>query len=119
MSFPKKNFTFNILCIRVIYDKKVYLLKMLKDNSKKFKYTDVLSSSEIGQYYFCSISWYLQKQGFKPVSPFLESGIKKHEQLGKIIDQTQNKTRFSNILKFTGYCLLISAVLIFVFEVVI
>ena len=92
---------------------------MIKNDSKKFRYNDVLSSSEIGQYYFCSMAWYLQKMGFKPESPFLEAGVKKHEKLGKIIDQTQSKTRFSRILRYTGYCLFLLAFLVLIFEVVV
>ena len=91
---------------------------MLKNVWKKFRYNDVLSSSEIGQYYFCSMAWYLQRLGFKPDSPFLEAGVKKHEKLGKIIDQTQSKTRFSRILRYIAYCLFLLAFLVLIFEVV-
>ena len=89
-----------------------------KTNHKKLKNNDVISASEIGQYYFCSMAWYLQKCGYQPESPYLEVGTKKHERLGNIIDETQNKTRNSNIFAIIGYLLLISAVLIFILEVV-
>jgi hypothetical protein len=91
---------------------------MAKANSKKLKNNDTISASEIGQYYFCSMAWYLQKCGYKPESPDLELGINKHEKLGKIIAKTQRETRKSKILSLVGYLLLILAVLIFIFEVI-
>lgn len=82
------------------------------------KNNDIISASEIGQYYFCSTSWYLQKCGYIPDSPFLKTGSKKHEKLGDIIDKTQNKTRNYRIVGTIGYLLLLSTVLIFLFEVI-
>jgi CRISPR/Cas system-associated exonuclease Cas4 (RecB family) len=91
---------------------------MTKTNLKRLKNNDIISASEIGQYYFCSMAWYLQKCGYKPDSPFLEMGAKKHIKLGEIIDETQNKTKKSNTFATIGYLLLICAVLIFIFEVI-
>lgn len=91
---------------------------MTKANLKKLKNHDVISASEIGQYYFCSMAWYLQKCGYRPESAFLELGTKKHEKLGEIIAKTQSETRKSKIFTLVGYLLLISAVLIFIFEVI-
>ena len=91
---------------------------MTKVKTKKSKKNDVINASEIGQYYFCSMSWYLQKQGYEPKSPFLEIGATKHEKLGEIITKTQSKTRISKIYKLVGYLLLIFTILIFIFEVV-
>jgi hypothetical protein len=83
-----------------------------------FKDTDVISASEIGQYHYCSIAWYLQKCGYKPKSPMLDIGIKKHLELGKVMDYTQINTRKTRTLAFIGYLLLIIGVLIFLFEVI-
>ena len=91
---------------------------MTKVNLKKLKNNAVISASEIGQYYFCSMAWYLQKCGYKPESMSLELGTKKHENLGKIIAKTQSETRKSKIFTLVGYLLLTSAVLIFIFEVI-
>ena len=82
------------------------------------KNNDVIRASEIGQYYFCSMAWYLQKCGYAPESPYLELGAKKHIRLGEILDETESKTRKSNIFALIGYLLLICVVLIFIFEVV-
>jgi len=91
---------------------------MTKASLKKLKNNDVIRASEIGQYYFCSMAWYLQKCGYAPESPYLELGAKKHIRLGEILDETESKTRKSNIFALIGYLLLICVVLIFIFEVV-
>ncbi len=83
-----------------------------------FKDTDVISASEIGQYHYCSIAWYLQKCGYKPKSPMLDIGIKKHLELGKVMDYTQINIKKTRTIAFIGYLLLIIGVLIFLFEVI-
>ena len=83
-----------------------------------FKDTDVISASEIGQYHYCSIAWYLQKCGYKPKSPMLDIGIKKHLELGKVIDYTQINIKKTRTIAFIGYLLLIIGVLIFLYEVI-
>ena len=39
------------------------------------KNRSVLTASEIGQYHYCPVSWFLQKEGFEPQSPHLQKGI--------------------------------------------
>jgi hypothetical protein len=87
-------------------------------NRVQKKYTNVIRASEIGQYHYCSISWYLQKLGYKPKSQFLEIGSKKHEKLGNIIKHTQRNMIKSKILAAIGYLLLILIILILIFEVI-
>lgn len=82
-----------------------------------FRETGIINASEIGQYCFCSIAWYLQKCGYKPKSPLLEIGIKKHEDLGKIIESTEKNNKKSEVIAIAGYLLLIFGLFIFVFEV--
>ena len=84
----------------------------------KFSENDVISASEIGQYYFCSNAWFLQKCGFKPVSPQLDIGLKKHEALGKIINDTEKEIKKSNIFLLFGIIFLIISLLILFFEVI-
>jgi hypothetical protein len=83
-----------------------------------FKDTDVISASEIGQYHYCSMAWYLQKCGYEPKSPALDNGIKKHVQLGEIIDYTQTNIKKSKLLAVIGYLLLAIVILIVTFEVI-
>ena len=85
----------------------------------RFKESDLIKASEIGQYFYCSVSWYLQKYGYKPQSPLLEIGINKHVKLGDIIDYTETGKKKSRILASFGYLLLIVSVLIVIFEVII
>lgn len=80
--------------------------------------SDIIKASEIGQYHYCSISWYLQKCGYKPKSLMLDIGIKRHMELGKTIDNTQLKIKKYKLLAITGYILLIFGFLIFLFEVI-
>ena len=82
------------------------------------KETDILSASEIGQYHFCSVAWYLQRCGYEPESPMLDIGTKKHAELGRIMDQSETKRKKGNIIGFVGYIILISAILIILFGVV-
>jgi len=82
-----------------------------------FKDTTIIKASEIGQYCYCSIAWYLQKCGYEPKSPMLQIGIKKHEDLGKIIELTQKSSKKSKVFAIVGYSILIFGLLIFLFEV--
>ena len=74
----------------------------------------ILFASEIGQYSYCPVSWYLQKCGYKPDSFMLKEGVKKHKlygiQLQKVIKQ-EAITRFVFFAGITG--LLISSIFIF------
>ena len=83
-----------------------------------FKDTDIISASEIGQYHYCSVAWYLQKCGYEPKSPMLDIGIKKHLELGKVIDYTQANIRKTRAISIIGYLLIIIVVMNFLFEVI-
>jgi len=84
----------------------------------RFKVSNIISASEIGQYFYCPVAWYLQKCGYEPKSPFLEIGKEKHVKLGKIIDHTQTNTKRSRVFAIAGYLLLIAAVLIILYGVI-
>ena len=79
---------------------------------------DIIRASEIGQYCYCSIAWYLQKCGFKPKSQSLERGIKKHEELGNIIELTKKSDKKSKSIEIVGYLILILGLLIFILGVI-
>jgi len=79
---------------------------------------EILSASEIGQFHYCSIAWYLQKCGFQPKSKMLEIGRKKHKEMGKILNYTQLNYKKSRILARIGYFLMFMGLLIFLFEVI-
>jgi hypothetical protein len=79
---------------------------------------DIIKVSEVGQYHYCSIAWYLQKCGYKPKSPLLDIGTKKHIELGRILDNTQAIIKRYKALKIIGYLMLIKGILIFLFGVI-
>ncbi|KYK32667.1 MAG: hypothetical protein AYK22_07120 [Thermoplasmatales archaeon SG8-52-3] len=83
-----------------------------------FKESDIIKASEIGQFCFCSISWYLQKCGYIPKSPNLEKGIKKHEELGKIIEFTHKRSYISKVISLIGYIILFFGLLFIISEVI-
>ena len=84
----------------------------------QFKDSDVISASEIGQYLYCPMAWYLQKCGYKPESSLLERGERKHSKLGVIVDRTRINIIKSRILTIAGYLLMLVAILVITFEVI-
>jgi len=95
-----------------------FILYQLMGNKKSSNKSDVLNASEIGQYQFCSMAWYLQRQGYEPISPLLDVGTEKHMLLGKAVDQVQSDTRWSKVLLTIGCLLMIMVFLIFLLEVI-
>jgi hypothetical protein len=82
------------------------------------KKTDVLSASEIGQYIYCSCAWRLQRSGYEPESPFLESGKQFHVAMGNRIDGLEGKMRYSRLLVLLGFVVLCVAFLLVLFGVI-
>ena len=78
----------------------------------------IISASEIGQFHYCSISWYLQKCGYKPKSKTIEKGLEQHKQLGIKIDNINKNFKKAKIIAIIGYILLCFSLLLFLFEVV-
>lgn len=81
----------------------------MKEQSRK----PVLKASEIGQFTYCSVAWYLQRQGYKPESPLLDRGLEKHIDLGDQIDSVTEVERTSQRLFFAACCLLLVAGVVF------
>jgi len=86
--------------------------------STRLNNSEIIRASEIGQYHYCPVSWYLQKCGYRPKSQNLEIGKKKHEELGITIDNMNVNIRKYRTLEILGYMFLLVGVLIFLFEVV-
>ena len=84
-------------------------------NPKKEKI--VISASEIGQYHYCSMSWILQRSGYKPISKKLNIGREKHLKLGDTIDNIHVNIKYSRIISRIGLIFLIIGFLFFIFEV--
>ena len=77
-----------------------------------------ISASEIAQYSYCSISWYLQKCGYKPISLSLEIGKENHNNLGKSINHIQNNINKSKILAAVGFLFLFISLIMVIFKVI-
>ena len=82
------------------------------------KKTDVLSASEIGQYNYCSLAWFLRRCGYEAESPFLESGKQAHVAMGTKIDGLEGKMRYSRWLLLLGFVTLCVAFLLVLFGVI-
>jgi len=91
---------------------------MARTKQKPLNRNNVLRSSEIGQYMYCSMAWYLQRCGYKPDSPLLETGIKTHINLGNTIDCIDNETKQSKKFATLGFMFLIISVIVIIVEVV-
>jgi len=78
----------------------------------------VLTASEIGQYVYCSNAWYLQRQGYKPVSPDLMQGAIEHHRLGEGIDTINRYTTEYRLVLIVGLLMLLLAMLIILVEVI-
>jgi len=75
----------------------------------------LFTASEIGQYHYCPISWFLQKHGFTPASHLLQKGKTTHQHLETIIkkvDRQKQKTR--NILIVTVFFFFLAMLLFFI-----
>ncbi|MFO7678086.1 MAG: hypothetical protein R6V50_06890 [Thermoplasmatota archaeon] len=59
------------------------------------KQSKLIRSSEINQYLYCPMAWYLQRCGYQPESVVLNEGVKKHVDLGENIDTIQTQIRHS------------------------
>lgn len=93
---------------------------MEKSNKQiQFNQNDIISASEIGQYLFCNVAWFLKKCGYKPESKLLKEGEKKHIEIGKIIDYSYINTKKSIIISRVGYTLLFIALFIILTDVII
>jgi len=80
--------------------------------------SNVISASEIGQYEYCSIGWFLQRKGYEPNSPDLKKGLEKHRELGEIINKTEVSQKKSDVFAKIGYMLFVIAALIIILEVI-
>lgn len=73
----------------------------------------ILKASEIAQFSYCSVAWYLQKKGYKPESPLLDRGLQKHIYLGDQIDSVAEARRTSKWFFWAACCVLLFAAVVF------
>ena len=75
-----------------------------------------IKSSELSEYIFCSVAWYLQRQGYKPDKRIFEDGYNKHIKVGEAIDRIYRNRKISISLEIMGGILIITAAILFLLE---
>ncbi len=70
---------------------------------------DVITASEISQYIYCPVAWYLKRSGCSPQSPGLERGIDKHIEVGKKLSLVQKQERSVQMLRRLEYLMIFTA----------
>lgn len=71
----------------------------------------VIKASEIAQYEYCPVAWFLRRQGYKPDSKHLDPGSKAHADLGEKITSIQKSEEVSRKVSYVGYALMILAMI--------
>jgi len=91
---------------------------MVRTRQAQLNRNDVIRASEIGQYMYCSIAWYLQRCGYKPDSPLLDAGKQTHVDLGVAIDSISDEMKRSRRYALLGCLFLIVAIIGVFYEVI-
>ena len=74
----------------------------------------ILKASEVAQFSYCSVAWHLERQGYKPESPYLERGLEEHVRLGVKIESLSRQERTAKRLRYIGCALLFLVILLLV-----
>ena len=93
----------------------IYLTEMVAKKSKRSG--DVIRASEIGQYLYCPVAWYLHRCGYQPQSPLLEKGVQVHEAYGHILEGIDQKNQLSKRCAVIGYLFLCVLILLILYGV--
>lgn len=67
--------------------------------SKPNSGSETITASEIGQYVYCPVSWYLKRSGAPMESPGLVRGIAEHERAGGRLRLVARRERASSLLR--------------------
>ena len=74
--------------------------------------SDVITASEIAQYAYCPISWYLKRSGCQPNTHGMVAGMEKHAKVGVEISSVHRKEMASRHLGWLGFLAFIVALLV-------
>lgn len=77
----------------------------------------VISASEIGQYTYCAQAWYLQRCGYEPESPALETGTSLHHAHGETLQTVTQQDKQASRALAAGLLIILIAILLFVLGV--
>jgi hypothetical protein len=78
----------------------------------------MIYASEIGQYHFCPIAWYLQRCGYKSSSSYIHQGEKKHNKYGEMLHKRNTTQILSKKIILGGILGIILSFVLFLLEVV-
>ena len=59
-----------------------------------------ISASEISQYVYCPVSWYLKRSGVQPQSPGLQRGIAEHRKAGHRLAHLEKRERAAGAFRW-------------------
>jgi len=80
-----------------------------------FKHKDqgkAISASEISQYVYCPVSWYLKRSGVRPQSPGLQRGIAEHKKAGGRLALLERREKTAGAFRWLGaVCFLLALLL--------
>jgi CRISPR/Cas system-associated exonuclease Cas4 (RecB family) len=71
-----------------------------------------ISASEISQYVYCPVSWYLKRTGVQPQSFGLKRGIDAHEKAGSRLIILERRERAAGMFRLLGYFSALTAILL-------
>ena len=74
--------------------------------------SNVITASEIAQYAYCPVSWYLKRSGCRPNTLGMVAGIEKHAKVGEKISLVQRKEIASRHFGWLGFLAFIAALLV-------
>jgi hypothetical protein len=77
----------------------------------------LFSASEVGQFTFCSVSWYLQRLGYRaPSSKKKSHGMKIHDKIGRKTRLFPSLVRLSYFLIGVGVLIIFFLLIMNIFE---
>jgi CRISPR/Cas system-associated exonuclease Cas4 (RecB family) len=71
-----------------------------------------ITASEISQYVYCPVSWYLKRSGEVPYSAGLKRGLREHEKAGGRLVVLEKREAAAGFFRRLGYLFGLAAVLL-------
>ena len=75
-----------------------------------FKKPKIIASSEIGEYVYCPVGWYLHRTGHAPQSARIVQGTLAHFDMGLKVKKASQLKALSKIFKYLGLVILLGIV---------
>ncbi|MDD4093548.1 MAG: hypothetical protein PHF94_02910 [Methanothrix sp.] len=71
-----------------------------------------ITASEISQYVYCPVSWYLKRSGVQPYSAGLKRGRDEHERAGGRLTVLKKREAAASVFRWMGSLLALAAILL-------